>query len=126
MANLLVYPVILHPEEKGYFVEVPDIDGGYTQGEDLKDAIEMAADMIGLMLEDVTDYPKASKLEDMDVKDGDIKTIVSIDMDEYHRNNPKTVRKNVSVPEYLVKLGKEKNINFSAVLTEALKVKLGV
>lgn len=126
MANLLVYPVILHPEEEGYTVDVPDIENGFTQGEDLKDAIEMAADMIGLMLEDVSDYPKASKLEDVVASDGDIKTIVSVDMDEYHRNNPKTVRKNVSVPEYLVKMGKEKNINFSAVLTEALKVKLEV
>ncbi|GAQ02228.1 hypothetical protein NBRC111452_2071 [Companilactobacillus farciminis] len=47
-----------------------------------------------------------------------------IDMEEYRRNNPKTVRKNVTVPEYLVVLGKKKNINFSAVLTEALKNKL--
>ena len=50
----------------------------------------------------------------------------SVDIDEFRRNSPKTVRKNVSIPEYLVKLGKEKNINFSALLTEALKAKLEI
>lgn len=126
MKNTVVYPVILHPEEVGYAVEIPDIKGGWTQGEDLKDALVMAQDLIGLALEDVTDYPKASVLENIDTKDNEIKTIVSVDMDEYRRKNPKTVRKNVSVPEYLVKLGKERNINFSAVLTEALRSKLEI
>jgi len=126
MKNLLVYPVVLHPEKNDYFVEVPDIESGFTQGKDIKNAIEMANEMIGLMLEDKQEYPVASKIEDIPSQKGDIKTIVSVDMDEFRRNNPKTVRKNVSIPEYLVKLGKEKNINFSALLTEALKAKLEV
>ena len=112
MKNLLVYPVVLHPEKNDYFVEVPDIESGFTQGKDIKNAIEMASEMIGLMLEDKQEYPVASKIEDIPSQKGDIKTIVSVDIDEFRRNNPKTVRKNVSVPEYLVKLGKEKNINF--------------
>lgn len=87
MANLLVYPVILHPEEHGYFVEVPDIKGGFTQGENMADAVEMAADMIGLMLEDVTDYPPASKLEEIVTTKGDVKTVVTVDMDEYSQNS---------------------------------------
>lgn len=110
MKNLLVYPVVLHPEKNDYFVEVPDIEGGFTQGKDIKNAIEMASEMIGLMLEDKQEYPVASKIEDIPSQKGDIKTIVSVDIDEFRRNNPKTVRKNVSVPEYLVKLGKEKRV----------------
>lgn len=125
--NLLVYPIILHSEKKGYSVEIPDINGGtWTQGESLEDAIMMAQDAIGIVLEDESTFPDATKLADIKVKDPDLKTIVSIDMEMYRRNNPKTVRKNVTVPEYLVKLGKEKDINFSATLTEALKTKLDV
>ncbi|GEN48415.1 type II toxin-antitoxin system HicB family antitoxin [Ligilactobacillus pobuzihii] len=126
MKNLLVYPVVLHPEKNDYFVEVPDIESGFTQGKDIKNAIEMASEMIGLMLEDKQEYPVASKIEDIPSQKGDIKTIVSVDIDEFRRNNPKTVRKNVSIPEYLVKMGKEKNINFSALLTAALKAKLEI
>lgn len=123
--NILVYPVILHPEDQGYSVEIPDIDNGtWTQGDNMKDALLMAQDAIGIMLDDKTEYPEPTDLEDIEIKANDIKTVVYIDMEEYHRNNPKTVRKNVTVPEYLVVLGKKKNINFSAVLTEALKNKL--
>lgn len=125
--NVLVYPVILHPEVSGYSVEIPDLDNGtWTQGENLKDALLMAQDAIGIMLDDKIEYPVASKLEDIKVSGANIKTVVYIDMDEYRKNNPKTVRKNVTVPEYLVVLGKKKHINFSAVLTEALKNKLEV
>ena len=99
---------------------------GLLCGEDLTNALEMASDMIGLMLEDTTNYPKPSKLESIHVADNDIKTIVAIDMDDYRRNNPKTIRKTVTVPEYLVKMGKEKNLNFSAVLTKALKTELNL
>lgn len=123
--NILVYPVILHPEDQGYSVEIPDIDNGtWTQGDNMKDALLMAQDAIGIMLDDKTEYPEPTDLEDIETKANDIKTVVYIDMEEYRRNNPKTVRKNVTVPEYLVVLGKKKNINFSAVLTEALKNKL--
>lgn len=123
--KILIYPVILHPEDQGYSVEIPDIDNGtWTQGETMKDALLMAQDAIGIMLEDKTEYPQATKIEDIKVKDEDIKTVVYIDMEEYRRNNPKTVRKNVTVPEYLVVLGKKQNLNFSAILTEALKNKL--
>ena len=125
--TILVYPVILHPEDEGYSVEIPDVDHGtWTQGEDLKDALLMAQDAIGIMLEDKTEYPEATPLEDIVVKDDEIKTVVYINMEEYRRNNPKTVRKNVTVPEYLVVLGKKQNINFSAVLTGALKNKLDI
>lgn len=125
--NILVYPVILHPEDQGYSVEIPDVGSDtWTQGEDLKDALLMAQDAIGIMLEDVTDYPTATRLEDIKISNNEIKTVVYIDMDEYRKNNPKTIRKNVTVPEYLVNLGKAKNLNFSAVLTEALKNKLEV
>ena len=108
--NILVYPVILHPEDQGYSVEIPDIDNGtWTQGDNMKDALLMAQDAIGIMLDDKTEYPKPTDLEDIKIKANDIKTVVYIDMEEYHRNNPKTVRKNVTVPEYLVVLGKKKN-----------------
>lgn len=123
--NILVYPVILHPEDQGYSVEIPDIDNGtWTQGDNMKDALLMAQDAIGIMLDDKSEHPEPTDLENIETKANDIKTVVYIDMEEYRRNNPKTVRKNVTVPEYLVVLGKKKNINFSAVLTEALKNKL--
>lgn len=45
----IVYPVVLEKNKDGYFVTIPDLDK-YTQGKDLKDAIEMARDLISLWL----------------------------------------------------------------------------
>ncbi|MDF7639953.1 type II toxin-antitoxin system HicB family antitoxin [Lactobacillus sp. ESL0791] len=124
--DLLVYPIILHPENEGGFsVEIPDVEGGtWTQGEDMADAIYMASDAIGALLVDKSVYPKPSKLEDIKTDATAIKTVTTVDMSKYRKLNEKTVRKNVSVPEYLVELGKKQHINFSQVLTEALEEKL--
>lgn len=126
MAKLLVYPVLLHKKDKGYSVTVPDIPGALTEGDTQTEAVNMAADAIGLMLEDQTNYPKATPLENIKTNKDEIKALVTIDMEEFHRNNPKTVRKSVSVPQYLEKLGREKGINFSATLTKALRAELGL
>ncbi|APR07368.1 hypothetical protein FAM21834_01235 [Lentilactobacillus parabuchneri] len=123
--KLVIYPVILHPEKTGYSVEIPDINNGaWTQGESMEEALEMASDLIGTMLVDEMTWPKPTALEDIQVTGTDIKTIVSLDMEDYRRRTSKTVRKNVSIPEYLVKMGKDQHINFSEVLTQALEDKL--
>ncbi|BDR61079.1 type II toxin-antitoxin system HicB family antitoxin [Lactobacillus xylocopicola] len=126
MTKLLVYPVLLHQEEKGYSVTVPDIPGALTEGDTQTEALIMAADAIGLMLEDQTEYPKATPLDNIKTGDGDFKALVTIDMDEFRRNNPKTVRKSVTVPQYLDKLGRKNGVNFSAILTKALRTELNI
>ena len=63
------YPAVFETaQEGGYTVTVPDIDGCFTEGETLEKAMWMAQDAIGCMLENVaeTDYPKASKVNDID------------------------------------------------------------
>ena len=50
--NAIFYPAIFHPEETGYSVEIPDIEGCFTQGDTMDEAVRMAQDALGLMLED--------------------------------------------------------------------------
>lgn len=90
--DVLVFPVILHIQKiKAIVYKIPDIDDVFwTQRDSMKDI--MAQDAIGIMLDDNIEYPK---LEDIETKVNDIKTVVYIDMEEYRRNNPKTVRKNI-------------------------------
>ena len=47
--NAIFYPAIFHPEETGYSVEIPDIEGCFTQGDTMDEAVRMAQDAIGLM-----------------------------------------------------------------------------
>lgn len=136
------YPVVFyHAEEGGFVVAIPDIAGCWTQGDDLTDAIEMAKDLIEMMLvsfeDDNEKIPKPSTLEeakkiadsyDMEFVTGNpIFSYVAINTDEWRKNNSeKSVRKNVTIPEWLNVKAEKANINFSQVLQNALKVELNI
>ena len=127
----LVYPVVLTPaEEGGYCVEAPDL-GTHTQGEDLADALYMAQDaieMMGVYLQDEKKpIPDPSDINDIEVKEGEIKTLVTVDFDAYRRKtSSKVIKKTLSLPSWLNLEAEKAGINFSATLQEALKAKLGV
>ena len=50
--RFVFYPAVFHPEEVGYSVTVPDVEGCFTQGDDMNEAVAMTQEAIGLMLED--------------------------------------------------------------------------
>ena len=79
------YPAVFHPEETGYSVTIPDIEGCFTQGETMDEAVSMAQDAIGLMLEDCEVYPKPSLPFAIHVGDGDFVAMIPFDMEEYVR-----------------------------------------
>jgi len=49
----------LHRPSGSYTVTFPDFDWGVTQGDDLDDAMEMARDMLRILLEDCIEHRKA-------------------------------------------------------------------
>lgn len=133
-----VYPVIFTEDKNGeYLVEVPDM-GILTEGKDLSDAMFMARDAIGLagiVAEDKNEeIPKPSKIEDIKLEEGEfsdegksIVALVDVDFTEYRRKNDnKTVRRNVTLPNWLDHAATEAGLNVSRVLREALAEKLHV
>jgi len=126
MADVVIYPVILSKDGDYIFVRVPDIDGGYTQGNDEIDAMRMAQDLIGNLLEDADKYPKPSEPSTISLKDGEKLVYVAVDMTAFRKKFSRTVRKNITIPEYLNSLAKKKGVNVSAVATEALEAQLCV
>ncbi len=48
---MIAYPALFHPDEKGYWVEFPDIPGCLTEGNTLEEAKEMAKEALSAMLE---------------------------------------------------------------------------
>ena len=125
-----VYPVILIPEaEGGYSVPVPDLQIG-TQGETVAECIEMARDAIGLwgMCEQDAgrEIPLASTLSP-DHTPEELVTLVDVDFAAYRRaHEMRSVRRNVTLPSYLNELGERAGLNFSQVLQEGLKQRLGL
>ncbi len=63
------YPAVFEKAvEGGYTVTVPDLDGCFTEGRNLEEAMWMAQDAIGCMLDDreESEYPKPSNVNDID------------------------------------------------------------
>ncbi len=121
------YQIIIN--KKDFVVYVPDFDI-YTEGNNIENCIEMAREAIagtGLTYEDIgKEIPKA-KYDSIPLSDDEILTLVDVDFD-YFRNleNKKTVKKNCTVPQYIATLAETQKINFSEVLTNALKQNLGI
>lgn len=44
------YPAVFTPDGDGYSVEFPDIENCYTCGDTMEDALEMAEDVLSMML----------------------------------------------------------------------------
>ena len=126
------YPIIMTKGKKWIIVTVPDFDIN-TQGTDYADAMYMARDAIGLMgitLEDDGEaIPAASDMETVmkDHAGEGVVTVVDVDFTEYRRaNDMRTVRRNVSLPNWLNVKAEQSGINVSAVLQKALKAELGI
>lgn len=125
------YPVILTPGEESVVAYFPDFDAG-TEGRDLADAIDMAADAIGLLgitLEDEgRRIPAPTPFSEVHPQaPGDIVTLVSVDFAEYRRRHDnRSVRRNVSLPAWLDEAARQADVNVSAILAGALRAELGI
>ena len=126
--NKIFYPVIFHPEETGYSVSVPDIDGCFSEGDTLEEAIEMITDAIGLCLEESSSpFPVPSSPIDVQHDAGDFVSLVPFDNLAYRKkHDTKAVKKTLTIPSWLNAMAEEQHLNFSSVLQEALKKHLSI
>jgi predicted RNase H-like HicB family nuclease len=135
------YPAVFMNTGKGYVVDFPDFDCLATEGESLDHAIAMGTDALALRVfyADIDGYelPKPSRVKAVDiqaVKDEyempdceAFVNIISVNADEYAKAHfIKYIRKNVTLPEWLEQRAREKKINFSLTLQQALAAELGV
>ena len=129
MKHTYFYPAIFQTEDVGYSVFVPDIPGCMTQGDTMDEALQMAQDAIGLMLEGThpDDYPMPSRPQDLSLEKDQCAVMIPFDKLAYDRMyNAKAVKKTLSLPRWLDTLATEHNLNFSNILQNALMKELGV
>ena len=135
-----VYPVIftqLNDKKNTVLIEVPDLEI-LTEGFGMADAVEMARDAIGLKgicyEDEGKEIPTPRTMSDVDISKGAFAgegescvSFVDIDFQEYRRRaDNKTVRRNVTLPNWLNQEAEKAHINVSRVLQDALMMKLGV
>ena len=125
------YPVILSRGEKFIVAYVPDFEIN-TQGTDIADAIEMARDAIGVVGIDMEDdgesLPEPTAVSEVRTDSAaDIVTLVDVDFVEYRRKSDmRAVKKNCTIPSWLNFESEKAGVNFSAILTAALKSELKI
>lgn len=129
MSTKIRYPAIFQKEEIGYSVWVPDICGCISQGDTFDEAIEYITEALGLCLEvslDRGEKPtEPSAPENLELEKGQFIVMISFDTIEYQKkHSTKAVKKTLTIPAWLNTMSENENINFSAVLQEALMSKL--
>lgn len=126
--QLTVFPAIFTFDGKYYNVDFIDLKGCSTFGDSIQNAYLMAQEAMGLYLDNLTNFPDPTlDISNIVLQENQLVSFVSIDMDEYRKKfNNKSIKKTLTIPEWLNYLSEKNNINFSQVLQEALKEKLGI
>lgn len=120
-----VYPAIFTPVEDGVLVDFPDLDGCYTDGDNMTDAFDYAEDALNLWLwhneSEHRNIPVPSKPENITVPQGSTLAVVKADTLAYAcANDTKAIRKSVSIPAWLDNFVSANNISLSNFLQNAL------
>ena len=121
----LVYPAIFTPfdEGNGFTVEVPDLPGCVTEGDNLVEAIEMGTDAAsGWILGEIEDgnsFPAASMA--LEAPAGSFVNLLVLDMDSYAEEyGSKAVRRNITVPAWLDTYAQKNHLSLSKVVQDSL------
>lgn len=126
-----VYPAIFHPNSNdgSITVTIPALPGCITEGKDLADAVYMAGDALAMWLwyteDQHEEIPAPQPLSE--VKPPEFVNYVYADTDEYRRkHDTRAVKKTLSIPSWLNDRAMQAGVNFSQILQDALRERLGV
>lgn len=131
MEKSYIFPAIFTPEKEGYSVSFYDLQQCYTQGDDLKDAFEMAQDVLSLTLFRLEEagavIPAPTPVTEISVEHGAFVSLVDADTLEYRKmHDSRSVKKTLTIPSWLNGIAEQSGVNFSQILQDGLKKHLGV
>ena len=126
-----IYPAIFTEEEDGILVDFPDLPNCYTDGANLEEAFENAEDALALALwhleEERADIPVPSAPAALTApKSASVALVRADTLPVRQMNDTRTVRKNVTLPSWMDTLARERNINFSKLLQNAIRKECGI
>lgn len=125
-----IYTAIIKKEAEDYYeCSVPDLPGCVTSGYTLADAIDMITDAASGWLvvneDEGNDIPASTAQTDIKASPDDFKTLIQIDTIAYRAaTDTRSVRKNVSLPAWMVALAEKRKLNCSKILQEAITKQL--
>ena len=126
-ATSYTYPAVFTKEaDGGYSIRFPQLDGCFSQGETLEEALTGAEEALSLyctvLVEDKKSLPAASNAREIAVPTDGILSLVNGKLSPRTRS----VKKTLTIPGWLNDLAMQHGIPFSETLQEALIAKLGL
>ena len=120
-----LYYATFTPDDGMISVDFPDIEGCYTYGADIAEAIENAQDVLAVTLARMESegktMPQATAMQVCDT----VLPIVADTLTYKKMYEKKSVKKTLSIPQWLNEEAEKKQINFSRVLQDGLMRTLG-
>lgn len=129
--DIYAFPAILSFENDGISVDFPDLPGCLTCGDTTEEALERAKEALGLHIygleEDNELIPEPTSVKDLKLENNQIPTLIEVVM-PIHRKAIEnySVKKTLTIPQWLNKEAMRYDVNFSQVLQDALKEHLGL
>lgn len=126
-----IYPAVFDYAEDGISISFPDLPGCYSCADSDEEALFMVKEALGLHLYsmeiDGDDIPEPSPINEIQLEPSQIIVLADVVMPTMRKAIENySVKKTLSIPQWLNELAMENNINFSQVLQAALKEQLGI
>ena len=119
---LYVYPAIIHEDSDGIWAEFPDLPGCQAFSDSVSDLLADAGEAreceLGEALERGDTLPAPTPMRKLAITEDRYPTLIRIDVDL--AKNTRSVKKALTIPEWLNDRALSKGVNFSRVLQEAL------
>lgn len=129
----VIYPVIFTQTQGAILVYIPALKG-MAEGKNLTDAIEMARDYIANALFDKKEQDIPPQAQDAEIKESPFSSdgksfisLVDVNLDYFRMlEKSKTVRRNITLPEWLDTLATKAHLNVSDIARKAIREALSV
>ncbi len=126
-----IYPAVFEYSDDGISISFPDLPGCFSCANSDQEAVKMANDALGLHLysleEDNDEIPEPTPINNIHLDSNQAVVLIEVYMPTMREAIENySIKKTLSIPQWLNKLAIEKNVNFSQVLQSALKERLGI
>lgn len=122
----LIYPAVFHEDDDGIWVEFPDLEGCYSSGDTIEEALDGAKESLEgycmVLLERKHILPKPSNIKE--IYPGENAFVSLVEADLTIESEQKSVEKTLSIPEWMNDYAVANGLNCSAILQEGILTKI--
>ena len=126
MKDSYEFVAIFNYAEDGISISFPDLPGCLSCADTTKEAIKNAEEVLGLVLYDIEEenekIPEPTLLENVKCEKNERAVLINVWMPLVRNEiEEQSIKKTLTIPQWLNKIAEKENVNFSKLLQSALK-----